>query len=68
MTLTIDAEVDHGKLLAIQDRATGSSPIIAFHPTALGAAVGGMRYRRYSSRTQAMVDSLRRAVSSSLAR
>lgn len=59
MTLTIDSEFDHEKLLAIQDRASGLVAVIAFHSTALGPAVGGMRYRQYGSLSAAMVDALR---------
>jgi leucine dehydrogenase len=59
MTLTIDSEFDHERLLCIQDRDSGLVAVIAFHSTALGPAVGGMRFRRYDSLSEAMVDALR---------
>ena len=58
MTLTIDAEFGHERLLTLT-HASGLLVVIAFHSTALGPAVGGMRYRRYESLTAALVDALR---------
>lgn len=59
MELSIDSEFDHERLLCLQDDSTGLLAVIAFHSTRLGPAVGGMRYRSYSSLSQAMVDALR---------
>ena len=59
MTLTIDTEFEHEQLLSLRDAESGLVVVIAFHSTALGPAVGGMRYRRYGSLSEAMVDALR---------
>jgi glutamate dehydrogenase/leucine dehydrogenase len=59
MTLTLDAEFDHEKLLCIRDADTGLLAVIAFHSTRLGPAVGGMRYRQYGTLSEAIVDALR---------
>lgn len=57
--LTIDTEYDHERLLLLQDRDTGLRGAIALHSTALGPAVGGLRWRSYPSLTAAAVDALR---------
>jgi glutamate dehydrogenase/leucine dehydrogenase len=59
MTLSIDSEFDHEKLLCIKDHKSGLVAAIAFHSTKLGPAVGGMRFRRYDSLSSAIVDALR---------
>jgi glutamate dehydrogenase/leucine dehydrogenase len=59
MTLSIDSEFDHEKLLCISDHKSGLVAAIAFHSTILGPAVGGMRFRQYDSLSSAIVDALR---------
>ncbi len=56
---TIDAEFDHEGLTVVQDRASGLRAVIAVHSTALGPAVGGLRWRRYPTLTAGIVDALR---------
>lgn len=57
--LTIDSEFDHERLILLSDRRTGLRGAIALHSTALGPAVGGLRWRPYPSITAAAVDALR---------
>ncbi len=57
--LSINAEFDHEKVLILKRRRSGLVAAIAFHSTLLGPAVGGMRYRRYPSVSDAVIDALR---------
>jgi glutamate dehydrogenase/leucine dehydrogenase len=59
MASSLDSEFGHEKLLCINDAATGLLAVIAFHSTRLGPAVGGMRYRQYTTLSEAIVDALR---------
>lgn len=59
MNISLDAEFDHEKLIWLSDRATGLLAALAIHSTALGPAVGGMRYRHYDSVSSAALDALR---------
>lgn len=59
MNISLDAEFDHEKLIWVSDRATGLLAALAIHSTALGPAVGGMRYRHYDSVSSAALDALR---------
>jgi len=45
----------------LHDPTTGMRAIVAVHSTALGPALGGTRFRPYSSETEALVDVLRLA-------
>jgi len=57
--LTVDSEFEHERLMCVRDEPTGLVAVFAFHSTRLGPAVGGMRYRRYGSLSEGMVDALR---------
>lgn len=57
--LSIDSEFDHEKVMLLQDRRSGLRGVIAIHSTALGPAVGGLRWRPYTGVTEAAVDALR---------
>lgn len=59
MASSLDSEFGHEKLLCINDAATGLLAVVAFHSTRLGPAVGGMRYRQYTTLSEAIVDALR---------
>ena len=59
MVLALDSEFDHERVLCIQDDDTGLLAVLALHSTRLGPAVGGMRYRKYSALSDAIVDALR---------
>ena len=58
MVLALDSEFDHEKVLCVQDDDTGLLAVLALHSTRLGPAVGGMRYRKYSALSDAIVDAL----------
>jgi valine dehydrogenase (NAD+) len=55
----IDQEIDHEAVMMWQDRATGLRAVIAVHSTALGPALGGVRFHPYGTVEEAMADALR---------
>ncbi len=52
------AGFEHEKVIICQDRQSGLKAVIAIHSTVLGPALGGARYREYSSDEEAIVDVL----------
>jgi len=48
----------HEEIIAVNDRASGLSAIVAIHSTRLGPARGGTRIRRYDNPIDAMNDAL----------
>jgi leucine dehydrogenase len=55
------ADMGHEQLVLCQDAASGYRGIIAIHSTVLGPALGGTRFWKYASDTDAIVDALRLA-------
>jgi valine dehydrogenase (NAD+) len=56
----------HEQVVYFADAAVGLRGIIAVHSTALGPSLGGVRFRRYPSETDALVDVLRLSEAMSL--
>ncbi len=52
-------EMGHEQVVFIADPASGLRAVIAVHSTALGPSVGGIRFWRYPSERDAVVDALR---------
>jgi leucine dehydrogenase len=52
-------ERGHEQVVFAADRASGLQAIIAIHSTALGPALGGVRFWQYDSEREALVDALR---------
>lgn len=50
---------DHEQVCVFSDSVTGLRAIVAIHSTALGAAVGGTRFRPYGDEDMALDDALR---------
>ena len=55
------ADMGHEQLVLCQDAASGYRGIIAIHSTVLGPALGGTRFWKYASDSDAIVDALRLA-------
>ncbi|MBV6521588.1 MAG: Leucine dehydrogenase [Gemmatimonadaceae bacterium] len=55
------AEMGHEQLVMCHDKSSGYRGIIAIHDTTLGPALGGTRFWKYRSDTEALVDCLRLA-------
>jgi leucine dehydrogenase len=55
------ADMGHEQLVLCQDAASGYRGIIAIHSTVLGPALGGTRFWKYASDTDAIIDALRLA-------
>ncbi|HVM43218.1 MAG TPA: Glu/Leu/Phe/Val dehydrogenase [Gemmatimonadales bacterium] len=53
------AENDHEQLVYCHEPSSGYRGIIAIHNTTLGPALGGTRYWRYKSESDAVIDALR---------
>ncbi len=53
------AAAGHEQLVFVADRAVGLRGVIAIHSTALGPALGGVRFWRYASEHDAVIDALR---------
>jgi leucine dehydrogenase len=51
----------HEQVVVVADRSTGLDAVIAVHSTALGPALGGIRFWRYERASDAVVDALRLA-------
>jgi leucine dehydrogenase len=51
-------ERGHEQVVFVADRASGLQAIIAIHSTALGPALGGVRFWRYETERDALVDAL----------
>ncbi|MBM7810353.1 Leu/Phe/Val dehydrogenase [Saccharothrix algeriensis] len=49
---------DHEQVVLCQDAASGLKAVIALHSTALGPALGGVRFRAYADDEEAVVDAL----------
>lgn len=49
----------HEQVVLVDDRPTGLRAIVAVHSTALGPALGGIRFWRYESERDALIDALR---------
>src|SRR5256885_12900200 len=56
----------HEQLVFVADRAAGLRGVIAIHSTALGPALGGVRFWRYATEHDAVVDALRLSEAMSL--
>ncbi len=56
----------HEQVVYFADATVGLRGIIAVHSTALGPALGGIRFQRYASETDALVDVLRLSEAMSL--
>jgi glutamate dehydrogenase/leucine dehydrogenase len=55
----LDDHHDHEQVLIVRDDASGMLAVIGVHSTALGPAVGGLRFQRYPSLSAAAVDAMR---------
>ncbi|HWH53564.1 MAG TPA: Glu/Leu/Phe/Val dehydrogenase [Gemmatimonadaceae bacterium] len=55
------ADMGHEQLVLCQDAASGYRGIIAIHSTVLGPALGGTRFWKYASDSDAIIDALRLA-------
>ncbi len=53
------ASMGHEQVVFVADREVGLRALIAIHSTALGPALGGVRFWRYASEHEAMIDALR---------
>ena len=53
------ASMGHEQVVFVAEREVGLRALIAVHSTALGPALGGVRFWRYASEHDAMVDALR---------
>jgi leucine dehydrogenase len=53
------AERGHEQVVFVGDHASGLRAVIAIHSTALGPSLGGIRFWRYASEREAVVDALR---------
>ena len=53
------ASMGHEQVVFVADREVGLRALIAIHSTALGPALGGVRFWHYASEHDAMVDALR---------
>lgn len=53
------AAAGHEQLVFLSDRAVGLRGVLAIHSTALGPALGGVRFWRYESEREAVLDALR---------
>ncbi|MCZ7527115.1 MAG: hypothetical protein M5U14_12470 [Acidimicrobiia bacterium] len=53
------ADAGHEQVVFVTDRPSGLRAVIAVHSTALGPALGGIRFWRYRSEEEAVVDVLR---------
>src|SRR5712691_5594623 len=49
----------HEQMVFVADRAVGLDAVIAIHSTALGPALGGIRFWRYEHGSDAVADALR---------
>jgi leucine dehydrogenase len=59
-------EMGHEQVVLVADRPSGLRAIIAVHSTALGPSLGGIRFWRYPSEHDALVDALRLSQAMSL--
>jgi glutamate dehydrogenase/leucine dehydrogenase len=59
-------EHGHEEVVFVADAAIGLRAVIAIHSTALGPALGGVRFWRYDADTDALADALRLAEAMSL--
>ena len=53
------AERGHEQVVFVNDAPTGLRAVIAIHSTALGPALGGVRFWTYPSEAEAVTDALR---------
>jgi glutamate dehydrogenase/leucine dehydrogenase len=53
------AEAGHEQVVFVADRASGLRAFIAIHSTALGPSLGGIRFWRYATERDALLDVLR---------
>ena len=60
------AEAGHEQVVFVADEPTGLRAVIAIHSTALGPSLGGIRFWRYGSEHDALVDVLRLSEAMSL--
>jgi leucine dehydrogenase len=59
-------EMGHEQVVFVTDPRSGLRAIIAVHSTALGPSLGGIRFWRYTSEDEALVDALRLSEAMSL--
>jgi leucine dehydrogenase len=65
-TTELMIEMGHEQVVFVTDAPTGLQAVIAVHSTALGPSLGGIRFWRYASEHDAVVDALRLSEAMSL--